>query len=199
MSFSRCLSTIFRSQLQIRPGRLLRISTPGMLALPPRTMSTKPLSEPDTNAGLAPLLLLDMPKSKVMPALNKEELGQLLEPLRQRTWKIDHITPNDGFNQTDEESPFLTRKIRFKGPVSARKFVTELMRIEDEEQHHISFNLWSGKRPIVTIFTQTHCAQVGGETRPAITSRDIRLAARLESFLGESQLTFKGGRVEESQ
>ncbi|KDR67579.1 hypothetical protein GALMADRAFT_258261 [Galerina marginata CBS 339.88] len=75
------------------------------------------------------------------------------------------------------------------------------MAIEKQEKHHVSFTLWSGKRPVVTVITQTHSARkfdlsessevaTDYSTEPGITLRDIRLAVLLENFARDSKLVF---------
>ena len=122
-----------------------------------------------------------------------------------------------------QESPFLVGQWTFKGPVSVRKFLNKLLRIEDFEkvsslfaiykvhpidskpQHHASFKLWSDKRPVFIVMTQTHSARKhpitvqDNSTEPGITLRDVRLAVLLENFLQESQISLYNGDTTLSQ
>jgi len=89
------------------------------------------------------------------------------------------------------QSPFMIHKYRFKGTKSARTFLKEIFRIESEEKHHISFNLWSEKRPVITVMTQTHSARRFDQDiendrvriEPGLTLRDIRFAVLLDNLL----------------
>ncbi|KIM45526.1 hypothetical protein M413DRAFT_442196 [Hebeloma cylindrosporum] len=142
---------------------------------------------------------------KTTPLITETEVRRYIYPLHHRGWTVQRMKHKDGFHESGQESPFLVGQWTFKGPVSARKFLKELLRIEDLEKHHASFNLWPGKRPVFTVMTQTHSARKhpiavpDNSTEPGITLRDVRLAVLLESFLQESQIPLYNGGAAPSQ
>ncbi|PPR04384.1 hypothetical protein CVT26_004222 [Gymnopilus dilepis] len=171
----------------------------------PRALSTGNTSHHDSPANPAshlPELVLPPPVpyiSRTTALLTKAEAEQYLYPLFCRGWTIKSMAPNDGFNDANKESPFLVGKFILKGPKSARKFVRELLSIQEQEKHDVSFNLWSGKRPSLTIITRTHSAQkptpsestADSSTEPGITLRDVRLAVLLEIAAKDAEVIFK--------
>lgn len=56
-------------------------------------------------------------------------------------------------------------------------------------QHHISFNLWSEKRPVIKVMTQTHSSRRFDQNlqidviEPGLSLRDIRIAVLIENLL----------------
>ncbi|KAF8811913.1 hypothetical protein BYT27DRAFT_7183389 [Phlegmacium glaucopus] len=132
-----------------------------------------------------------------IPMIMKNEPDEFFYPLIRRGWRIKRLEANDSFSHPNHASPFLVRKFRFKGNRSTRAFLQEIFRIESEEKHHISSNLRSEKRPVITVMTQTHSfikfvqnIETNHFTtdviEPALTLRDIRIAVLLENLLDDT-------------
>ncbi|KAF8894324.1 hypothetical protein CPB84DRAFT_1782794 [Gymnopilus junonius] len=142
--------------------------------------------------------------SRTTALLTKPEAVNYLYPLYCRGWVIKSMVPNDGFNDPDRKSPFLVGKFTVKGPKSARQLLRDLLSIEDQEKQHVSFELWSGKRPVITVTTQTHSARKSPEleavnsTEPGITLRDIRFAVLLEKVVENTNILFSGQESQNS-
>ncbi|KAF8800238.1 hypothetical protein BYT27DRAFT_7200422 [Phlegmacium glaucopus] len=169
------------------------------------TVSQQPASSAKTLNTLLPEefseLVLPGPVKYVersTPMIMKSELDEFFYPLFRRGWEIKRLEANDNSSHSNHASPFLVRKFRFKGNRSARAFLQEIFRIESEEKHHISFNLWSEKRPVITVMTQTHSSRrfdQNTETdhvttdviEPGLTLRDIRIAVLLENLLDDTK------------
>lgn len=168
------------------------------------TVSQQPASSARTSYKLLPeespeLLLPDPVKyiERSTPMITKSELDEYFYPLFCRGWEIKPLEANGSLNDPNLASPFLVRKYRFKGNRSSRAFLQEIFRIESEENHHISFNLWSEKRPVITVMTQTHSSRrfdqnvegdrvTAGEIEAGLTLRDIRIAVLLENLLDDA-------------
>ncbi|KAF4621063.1 hypothetical protein D9613_000169 [Agrocybe pediades] len=133
--------------------------------------------------------------NRTTPLMTQEETERYFYPLSRRGWKIQKMGVDDGFNVADKDSPFLIGTMTLKGPKSARTLLKQLLAFEEQEKHDVSFNLWSGKRPTLTIISQTHSArknaeQQTDETAPNVTLRDVRFAVLLETFAKEAGVVY---------
>jgi len=153
-----------------------------------RTSASSTLLPEKSSELLLPSPVKYIERSTLM--ITKDELETYFYPLFRRGWELKRLgTDDDSCSASNHESPFLVRKFRFKGNRSTRAFLQEIFRMESEEKHHISFNLWSEKRPVIKVMTQTHSSRRFDQNlqidviEPGLSLRDIRIAVLIENLL----------------
>ncbi|KAF8971227.1 hypothetical protein BDZ97DRAFT_1347777 [Flammula alnicola] len=131
---------------------------------------------------IPPLSFPSAEECKPIPQrLTQSQVQKYIYPLLCYGWKLngrrigggDHSRPVDGTLR-------LMRKMVFKGPNSARRFVKFLLSVEENLNHHTSFSLSDDKRPVLSIVTQTHKQSKSDITQPWLSLRDVSLASQLE-------------------